>query len=310
VRLQEFLEKGIRYAPHYLPDMNSDHLPMTLCAMQGLGATNAQMQQFQAEYRLRLRTVPSNPLSAGWRGAVGNPDEYYGLMLYLREQIDRAGIKEVVKEFLPEFLPGLALEAFHPIIRLGYAIDFDSAAETSAALAYLITSYREIPFSQQQLIDLPLALTEQVDVGAQLFKQERFSKRMIELVTSQNYPIGMASFETCANCALEIYLGTRDFFALHMVTATQAARICAQLVDPQLVMTCLTGAILAAHKAVGSPEFADPKPMNASLNPEHCLKYAWACLSEHGAYGDPRYLDEIKAFREMGLIPKWSALDG
>jgi len=305
--LQEFLEQGIRYDPHYLPDMNSDHLPMTLCAMQGLGANDAQLQQFQDEYRLRLRTVSSNPLSTGWRGAVGNPDEYYGLMLYLRGQIDQVGIKEVVKKFLPEFLPGLALEAFHPIIRLGYAIDFDSAAETSAALAYLITSYREVPFSQQQLIDLPVALAEQVDVGAHLFKQERFSKRMVELVTSQNYAIGSASFETCAKCALDIYMGTRDFFALHMVTATQAARICARIVDPQLIMSCLTGAILAAHKAVGSPAFARPKSLHPSLDPEHSLKYAWACLSEFDAYGDPRYLDEIKAFRDIGLIPAWSA---
>ena len=299
MRLQELLEQGIGYDPHYLPSMNSDHLPMTLCAMQGLGARDAQLEQFQAEYRLKLRTVSSNSLSAGWRGAVGNPDEYLGLMHYLRAQIDQTSINEVVKEFLPEFLPGLGLQAFHPIIRLGYAIDFESSAETAAALAYLITSHREVPFSQQHRIDLPVALAQQVDAGRQGFKQERFSQRMAELITTDGYPIGTASFEACANCALEVYMGTRDFFALHMVTATQAARICARLIDSQLVMSCLTGAILAAHKAVDSPLFA--------LDPEHSLKYAWACLSEFGAYGDPRYLEEIRAFRDIGLIPAWSA---
>lgn len=308
MNLHEFLEHGIRYDPRYLPAMNSDHLPMTLCAMQGLGATNAQLQQFQDAYSRRLRKVASNPLSAGWRGAVGNPREYFGLMSYLRTQINQRGINEVVTEFLPEFLPGLALEAFHPIIRLGYAIDFESAAETAAALAYLITSYREVPFSRQRVIDLPLALNQQVDLGTQQFGHDRFSKRMTELVSTNGYPTATASFEDCASCALDIYIGTRDFFALHMVTATQAARICARLVDPQLVMSCLTGAILAAHKAVGSPEFTDPKPFNTSLDPEHSLKYAWVCLSEHGVYGDPRYLDEVKALRDIGLIPGWSGL--
>jgi hypothetical protein len=308
MRLQELLEQGVRYDPHYLPSMNSDHLPMTLCAMQGLGATDSLLQQFEAEYRLRLRRVSSNLLSAGWRGAVGNPGEYLGLMHYLRAQIDQTSINEVVKEFLPEFLSGLALDAFHPIIRLGYAIDFESASETAAALAYLITSYREVPFSQQHIIDLPVALAQQVDAGSQPFNQARFSQRMTELIDVLGYPVGTASFEVCANCALEIYMGTRDFFALHMVTATQAARICARLVDPQLAMTCLTGAILAAHKAVGSPDFAEPKPLNSSLDPEHSLKYAWACLSEFGAYGDPRYLDEVQAFRDRGLIPAWCAI--
>ena len=306
--LQELLEQGVRFDPHYLPSMNSNHLPMTLCAMQALGATDSLLQQFEAEYRLHLRKVSSNSLSGGWRGAVGKPGEYLGLMRYLRAQIDRTSINEVVKEYLPEFLPGLSLDAFHPIIRLGYAIDFESSAETAAALAYLITSYREVPFNQQHIVDLPVALTQQVDAGSQLFRQAQFNQRMTELLEIDSYPVGTASFEACANCALEIYMGTRNFFALHMVTATQATRICAQLVDPQLAMTCLTGAILAAHKAVGSPDFAVPKPLDSSLDPEHSLKYAWACLSEFGAYGDTRYLDEVQACRDRGLIPPWCAI--
>jgi hypothetical protein len=92
-----------------------------------------------------------------------------------------------------------------------------------------------------------------------------------------------------------------------MVTATQAARICAQLVDPQQVRSCLTGAILAAHKAVGSPSKGVFQPLSHSLEPEHSLKYAWACLSEFEAYGDPRYLEEVKALQENDLIPPWCA---
>ncbi len=307
MNLDDLLEEGIFFDPHYLPSMNSDHLPMTLCAMKGLGANDVQLQDFQGQYRQRLRPVSSNPLSGDWRGAVGNPDAYFGMMLYLRSEIDQRGIAEVVAEFLPEFVPGIALQAFHPIIRLGYAIDFQSAAETSAGLAYLITSYREVPFDPQEIIDLESMLEHQAGNGPQQFRHERFSQRIIELVSKDEFPTGTAPFAACAKSALDIYRSTRDFFALHMVTATQAARICAQLVDPQQVRSCLTGAILAAHKAVGSPSKGVFQPLSHSLEPEHSLKYAWACLSEFEAYGDPRYLEEVKALQENDLIPPWCA---
>ena len=228
-------------------------------------------------------------------------------MLYLRSEIDQRGIAEVIAEFLPEFVLGIALQAFHPIIRLGYAIDFQSAAETSAGLAYLITSYREVPFDPQEIIDLESMLEHQAGSGPQQFKHQRFSLRIIELVSKDEFPTGTAPFAACAKSALDIYQSTRDFFALHMVTATQAARICAQMVDPQLVRSCLTGAILAAHKALASPLNRVLQPLSHSLDPEHNLKYAWACLSEFEAYGDPRYLEEVKALLENGLIPPWCA---
>ena len=70
MKLDDLLEEGIFFDPHYLPSMNSDHLPMTLCAMKGLGANDVQLQDFQGQYRQRLRPVSSNPLGGDWRSAV------------------------------------------------------------------------------------------------------------------------------------------------------------------------------------------------------------------------------------------------
>ncbi len=35
--LQELLVDVTRYDPRYLPSRNADHMPMTLCAISGLG---------------------------------------------------------------------------------------------------------------------------------------------------------------------------------------------------------------------------------------------------------------------------------
>jgi hypothetical protein len=113
----------------------------------------------------------------------------------------------------------------------------------------------------------------------------------------------------CAAVALDIYRSTRNFFALHLVTATQAIRICSEFIDAKLALAALTGSLLAAHQVLGSPAFdrADPLPIPDRLDREHAYKYAWACLSEYRLYGDELYIDEIRGFRERGLIPAWCA---
>jgi hypothetical protein len=94
-----------------------------------------------------------------------------------------------------------------------------------------------------------------------------------------------------------------------MVTATQAARICARYTSEQVVLASLTGALLAAHRVVGSPGFdrENPAPAPEHLDREHIYKYIYACVSEYEAYGDCRYLEEISQFRQQGLIADWAA---
>ena len=55
--LLKLLDEGAKFDPHYLPSMNSDHMPMTLTAMSDLGATDAQLIAYQTRYQERLRPV-------------------------------------------------------------------------------------------------------------------------------------------------------------------------------------------------------------------------------------------------------------
>jgi hypothetical protein len=92
-----------------------------------------------------------------------------------------------------------------------------------------------------------------------------------------------------------------------MVTATHAARIVSGLVDETQVLSALTGALLAAHKVIGSPAFdrADPMSVPNTVDREHAYKYAFTCLSEHEIYGDARYLEEVEGFKRNGILAGW-----
>jgi hypothetical protein len=310
--LQELLVDGTRYDPRYLPSRNADHMPMTLCAISGLGGHLDALLAYRDQYKKILHEIPSVNASPDWRQGIGRNESYPSLFAWFTEQVAEKGIESVVSEYLPEFIGSLAMEAFHPIIRLGYAIDFKSKAETAAALAYIASSYKNVPVTVDHTIDIQAGMLEQVRTGPRSYRGTGFTRGICELLAENNYPVGRtADIGDAAIIALDIFRSTRNFFALHMVTATQAVRICSEFIDKKLALAALTGGLLAAHQVVGSPDFDrdHSMPVIDRFDDEHNYKYAWACLSEYRHYGDERYLEEIQALRQSGLVPQWCAAD-
>ena len=131
--LQDLLVDGTRYDPRYLPSKNADHMPMTLCAIAGLGGPFDALVAYRDEYKKILHEIPPEDPSLNWRQGIGRNESYPSLFAWFREQVAEKGIESTVGEYLPEFIGSLALEAFHPIIRLGYAVDFKSEARNSCS---------------------------------------------------------------------------------------------------------------------------------------------------------------------------------
>jgi hypothetical protein len=308
--LQHLLLAGNHYAPFYRPSLNSDHLPMTLSAMRALGATDVQLDAYRDTYLERLHLWEEGAPVNHWRDGLGKMDAYPSLMQWFRENIDRSGAREVLDECLPVLLPAIPIAAFHPVIRLGYAMDFASTSEVTAALAYLTVEYKPLPVSMA-VVDLEDGVRAQAKAGAVSFKSQRFGSAIMELFERGHYPVGTArDIEELARVSMALYQSTRNFFALHLVTASQALR-CAVTDETRAIgVASMTGAILASHLVLASPEIAaEPVAVPDSLDTEHALKYVWACLSEYRHYGNEVYLQEANAFRDAGLVPKWVSLE-
>lgn len=301
-RLHELLTDGTRFYPRYLPSLNSDHLPMTLCAIAGLGGDIDTCVTYRNDYKSVLHEVPKELPIVDWRQGIGRSDMYPSLLAWFRGQVAEKGIESVVTAYLPEFISSLALEAFHPIIRLGYAIDFQSESETAAALAYLVSSHHDVPIDNRRTIDLGDRIQSQATIGPRIYEATGFTQRILELVNGDEYPVGSATdLHACADTAFDLYRTTRNFFALHMVTATHAVRICSKLIDTKLAVAALTGGLLAAHRIVGCPRIDrfNPLPISDQLDREHAYKYTWTCLSEFRHYQDNKYADEIRQIRQV-----------
>ena len=179
--LQKLLTDGIQYDPRYLPSYNSDHLPMSLCALTGLGADFDTCLVYREGYIARLRKVrPGTPVSS-WQEGLGRRECYASLLALLHARIVEQGIDAVASALLPTLIHGLPLDAFHPMIRLGYAIEFNSNAEAAAALAYLVSSHRKLSTHTDVKIDLAESLKQQSSEGLWEFKIASFSGKIVEL---------------------------------------------------------------------------------------------------------------------------------
>ncbi len=307
--LHQLLREGTKYAPRYRPVDNSDHLPMTLAAMYGLGADEQVLIEFRESYAKRLHLwEPAEPVQ-NWQSSFGERDAYPALLQYFTRQLEACGVDAILDEVLPKTLPGIALDAFHPIIRLGYGIQFESLEEMAAGLAYMVSSHSDIPVDLTP-ISLRDAIETQASSGALEFSTNRFSESLQELVLQQRYPSGSADgLPELASAALDLYLATRNFFALHLVTSNQALRCAVTFETESLAVASMTGAMLASHLVLQSPGVGKPMAAPQQLDPEHAFKYVYTCLAEYRTYGDPRYVDEIRAFRDADLVPDWVATD-
>jgi len=178
--LHRLLEDSLALTPEYDIGM-SNHLPIALAALDGLGADEARMRSFYAHYAGKLRrraslrrqsledapsqTMLSNPsiegieanqandaaptLPAGlrrdWKTLRGHFDDFESLQVHFAAALAERGVDAVLREALPALLDGAAGAAFHGPIRIAHAIESGHDGELAAALAYGCARWQPLP---------------------------------------------------------------------------------------------------------------------------------------------------------------------
>lgn len=298
----------------------TNHRPMALVALAAMGAGAERLTSFANQYGDRL--VPCR-------------DQIIASRRELEVRLGRDGCVRVLHHLMPHLAEGAGGAAFHGLIRLGYAIEVGRIADIAAALAY---------FSDvTQIIDIPepVRSSESSDLGEVLRRLHRdpalqarnftatgFSARFAEISADPRFRshVRTLSADACdlgslASITLALYRSTRDFFALHTVTATHAARLVADCVAgadadtgadaARRLAFGLARAVAAAYVVIGAPEIASDDGcapagaeggtgvtatwddvLSAAVKSDdpHVLKMVHTCRAEHGAWGLAKYL--------------------
>ena len=311
------------YAPHYPPSDNADHGPMAYLAMHGLGIGFEAINTFANSYRRKLIAFspPNETVSEDqWRMHIGQRRSYSALLEFFNTQIARNGWESTVARYLPELISGWVKDAFHPLIRLSYGIEFRVSSEISAGLAYMTITGDDpslAAFADNQPTNLQGREYFQFirTMRQPEFSSGPFNSRYRRITRGTNLaPVDGAAVtpKILSRICLEAFHATHDFFALHLVTSSHAFRICSPWAGAN-AQTLYSVGLAAAYLAIDAPEFAalgDSAELIAidalaRTTDEHDIKLAHSARTLARTDDDPTY--EWVAARY--LAPRLSAAD-
>ncbi|KAF9889019.1 hypothetical protein FE257_007996 [Aspergillus nanangensis] len=152
-------ENHDRYHPFFNDKGFHNHITHYMLASLSLGATSPQISaawtQEKAFQRPQPRLVEENvsKLADGefFRSCLGNEDHYRDFLIFFQLEIKKKGYGEVLNEYVFSRTENAELtftrlfaSFLHPLIHLGYGIEFDQPAIVAEALAQTAVHHNEV----------------------------------------------------------------------------------------------------------------------------------------------------------------------
>ena len=317
--LSELLEHQRRFHAEYRGGL-SNHLSMALVALARMGAPDERLRYYARLYERRLEAAPDpGKVLAEWPAYLGRKTRYADFLATFHQAIAEEGWEGTLRRCLPALMPGCGAAAFHPLIRLAFAVEAEEPEEMAIALAYWAARFLPLGAVPQSPA-APLSADPE-DLLARLRAEAAFAHRPdddalidAEMKRAAGPPefapvIGWLEIREdtprrLAAAAQRIYAATGDFTALHMVTALQSARIVlAHCEDREAALRWIWQAFAAAYLSIGKPAIPKRLPIETGGAPawpdilarardaadEHVIKIVYSCWAEDEAYGDPLY---------------------
>ncbi len=294
VVLQELLHSGAENDPYYGTALLSDHLPMALVSLRRLGASDLELRQFRDRYATRLepQRFPEQPIVGEiWPDCRGHRQLYPGLRRYFANALQAQGRDQVLREWLPRLIETAGIDALHPLIRTALAVEAEAEAELACALAYWVSAWEAMPVDdgpreRSDPTELFHRLRSHPVLGNRPVSTDMFGVQLgrlgglpefRRLVRWRGPAVGLMDL---AREAARVYLGFGHFFALHMVTGSQAVHLLSPWVgDDDKVADALWMSLAAAYLIIRAPAYAAPGT-SASREPSRSAVLTSALASE------------------------------
>lgn len=342
--LAKLLTESATYDPEYGGGL-CNHLPMALTALDQMGATPAQLNDYRRTHASSLeKLLEREAAPAGaWPFRKADHAGFVDLQADFRQRIAREGWEAVLRATLPELAPGITAAALHGLIRTAMGVTSRHDGEIAAGLAYWAAHWQRLgvadgaPAESVPSAD-PLSLLERVHDDPRFAFDPKKAPGLIDdallavgSLSGFGEVIDWLDAERCsiadiARAGAVLYGATGDFTALHTVTAAQAVAVLLPYVqEPKVLLPWLWQGLSAAYIGLGRPALPEadtiaawraaetpawPELMRSALaqDDEHAVKLCYAALSLGRLTGDRLF--RWLAAREVGAIkeigpPAW-----
>lgn len=253
--MEQYIIQSLKYSPSYKNGL-TNHLSMAILALYNIKATDIQISNFVQEYSQKLENINTQP------SIIPLQQKYLELINNKDKKISKHEISNIINN-LVEYTTAAG---FHAIIRVTYILDelkrenisySNILHELSLALAYWDNTKVKLNYETKN-IDLKSSIhnfhNENRDINysaANLIYQELQNISHSDLYKKYS---GVVSYDynndtLLLDFALDIYIATRDFTAIHMITLYHAYEIITPYLNDynkQMVQTILWNNLLAA----------------------------------------------------------------
>jgi hypothetical protein len=320
--LGQLLEDAQRFAPSYGGGL-SNHLPMTLIALHGLGADSSVLAAHALRYAKRLEPQYRGDMQidhARFERYLGDWSAHMSYREFFAKAIAQNGFEQTLAAWWPQLAPGIAAAGFHGLIRTAYGIDAKQALEQASGLAYLASAWTPlidndspIPAGFERAEVTLTRLREhfggrKIDAGL-IMEELRLATEEPNFFSSLRIPL-LDSAEMCAmlrhdisRIAVRIYLADPTFNSLHLVTGTHALEIVLDKLPDAMHARTLAHywvAFCAGYVGIGAPVPADiptsgtvnwQPAIDVALNTpnDHTIKMVHTCRAQFARHGDAAY---------------------
>ena len=324
-KLMELLKNNHKYHVTYKNGF-SNHLSMDLIALYFLNADEKKLQDIYDKYTPHLEHLVHSDFEItgiNWNKHLGTNQYFWSYYKFFRAKKSILGIEEVLHNYLPQLIKGIAGGLFHPLIRLAYSLELWNYAnsqdnqhlatlaedEVVIALAYFADSYLELPIYGDQNKKLSSLLNQLISEKNHSSKTSGILTRIKHIANtnsaykalSNNIENTPDDLTTLANSISEVYIDYQDFTLLHCVTSLHAFRVVFDFAPHNLAITHYWHAFMAAFLSVDKTLSANNHPTDnyiapdeieekaISLTDSHDIKLLYTVASEYEFYKNPNY---------------------
>ncbi len=313
--LTTLLDRAQAFAPEYGGSL-STHLPMALVSLHALGADASRMEAFFTTISARLNAAPDAAAACkNWLAMRGDRAAFASLRAYFLQAIADHGRDAVLRQALPSMVDGVGAVAFHGLLRTASATVANHNAELASGLAVWaaghlpLASFVAAQTSEAGSVDIANWLARmadqddawRVDTGSITSQMRAFVRTPAFRDGVDRLAVHEGTLRALAAQALAIYLRSKNFTVLHLITSAHALRLLMPWLEQPLVAVrhyarAYAAGVAASGVKVDAPMMTVnvltwPELLRVAIasDDEHVIKLVCACHEEWKVTGDAGY---------------------
>ncbi len=295
----QLLSQSQHFAPQYQHGL-TNHLSMTLVALEYCQASEQQLSEFYQHYTARLESLDDNSIRHTQRRYLEAQAQYLA-------ELEEQGTDAALKRHISELIRGISAAGFHGIIRLAYAVLSQQHEQIAAALAYWQCEYQSLgPLesisnyrAEQHIAKIQEAFSAQPEIEGLI------ADAMLETYQSEPYAPFRAlpdtlTYEQVAQITLEHYARSDDFNLLHGVTGLHALTLLLPYIsDHQQALNYFWQAYCSVFVSSDLTQQQNCKPTTktwpellqqaSQSHNDHTIKLALSCRDLDTIFANPLY---------------------